>query len=287
MFGAGQPGNREHGLGGIDRERAQTRALAADEKDCFAHPPTLPHRQRAKAARRGPYPRAMGSLSSIRVAASTRHRSAPFLTDATAGLRTEFSGVVFEQWVAKTANWLEDEFDTGVRLHLNMRAHWLWPVVVAALDEVEGCLAPIDDCDAVMTLGALPDALVPVIAVHEHPMAMPFREPLPARHLDFFLLVRGGGDYRPAGPRHDHALLTTDGQELTASELLELAPALPDGARIACVVDAGAIIQTPEQIAALCVAPWRAGASLVITDGSSDIHGERCTTQLRIDASDR
>lgn len=221
----------------------------------------------------------MGALTTIRRAASGAHAANPFLTDCTAGLRTELSGTVFEQWVAKTTNWLEAEFDAGVRLHLALRPHWLWPVFTAALDELEGALVPEAEADAVVCMGFREGARIPVIAVHDHPMAMPFREALPSGHLDFLLEVRGGADYRPPGPAHDEPLwVGDDGVEATAAQLLALLPVAERGQRIALHVTGGAPM-SPDAVAALCLLPWASASSLVITDGSSPIAGERTTIE--------
>ena len=74
----------------------------------------------------------MGVLTAIRRGASSAHRNRPFITDIGMDRRTEFTGALFEQWVAKTSNWLESEFGRELQLHMELRAHWLWPVMVAA-----------------------------------------------------------------------------------------------------------------------------------------------------------
>lgn len=223
----------------------------------------------------------MGALSKTRITAAREHATKPFVTDCTVGLRTELSGTVFEQWVAKTANWLEAEFGTGVQLHVDLRPHWLWPVLVAALDEVEGALTPTERADAILCIGARPDAELPVIAVHDHPMAMPFRDALPPNHYDFFRDVRGGGDVRPSGPTHDEPLLLTGFSTLTAQDLLALVPMVELEQRIALHVGTGPL-ESPEQIAAIALLPWASRSSLVITDGSSDIVGERTTIAVTL-----
>jgi len=223
----------------------------------------------------------MGALSKIRITAAREHATKPFITDDTCGMRTELSGTVFEQWVAKTANWLEAEFGTGVQLQVSLRPHWLWPVLVAALDEVEGALAPADRADAVLYMGPRPDADLPVIAVNDHPMAMPFRDALPPNHYDFFRDVRGGGDVRSAGPLHDQALLLTGFSTLTAQQLLTSVPMVEMEQRIALHVG-NTPIETPEQVAAIVLLPWVSRSSLVITDGSSNITGERTTIDVTL-----
>jgi uncharacterized protein (TIGR03089 family) len=223
----------------------------------------------------------MGALSKTRMTAAREHGAKPFVTDCTNGMRTELSGTVFEQWVAKTANWLEAEFGSGVLLHVELRPHWLWPVLVAALDELEGALAPADHADAVLVMGTRPGDDLPVIAVNDHPMAMPFNTPLPAHHLDFFREVRGGADVRPAGPAHDEPLLITDSSRLTARDLLGLVPAAEPGHRIALHVGRDPI-RSAAQVAAIALMPWVSHGSLFITDGSSRIEGERTTLDVTL-----
>lgn len=223
----------------------------------------------------------MGALSHLRIPATRAYASAPFITDCTAGVRTELSGTVFEQWVAKTANWLEAEFDMGVRVAVQLRAHWLWPVLVAALDEIEGAIVPREDADAIIRIGPSPTETLPVIAIHEHPMALPFREALPANHYDFFRDVRSGGDVRPPGPTHDELLLQTPDLMLTGRDLLALAHAFDGPERIALRVDARGLAM-PDQIAWLTVAPWASRSSLVLADGSSSITGERATIEVAL-----
>lgn len=213
--------------------------------------------------------------------ASREHSAKPFVTDCTNGMRTELSGAVFEQWVAKTSNWLEAEFDSGVLLHVDLRPHWLWPVLVAALDEIEGALAPVDRADAILCLGTRSGDSLPVIAVNDHPMAMPFNTPLPAHHLDFFREVRGGADVRAPGPAHDEPLLITDSDRLTAGDLLGLVPGVEPGRRIALHVGT-APIRSAGQVATIALMPWVARGSLVITDGSGRIDGERTTLDVTL-----
>ena len=223
----------------------------------------------------------MGALSSLRRNASALHRNRPFVTDLGHGGRTEFTGALFEQWVAKTANYLESEFGTELQLHLDLRAHWLFPVVVAALDELEGTLVPRELADVVMCIGVEPDADVPVLAVHDHPMALPFREPLPPSHHDFFLEVRGGGDVRPAGRVHETLLLDDGVRTWTAAELVAATTPLDAEQRIA-VIATSESLRTVSQIAALTVLPWLSGASLVIANDPAGIRGERTTIEIPI-----
>lgn len=215
----------------------------------------------------------MGALTSVRKAASVDHRGRPFVTDITRGWRTEFTGELFEQWVNKTANYLESEFGSGVRLHVNLRACWLWPILVAALDELEGCFASMATADAIMMHGTLENPPCQVLAVNDHPMAMPFPLELPAKHLDFFREVRGGADARSSGPMHSEFLMDTE-HALTAAEIAASVSPLAANARIAVNVSISPI-DALWAIEHLALTPWLSRGSLVITDGSSRLDGER------------
>ena len=216
----------------------------------------------------------MGAFTGIRRSASTAHRNRPFITDIAANRRNEFTGALFEQWVAKTANWLESEFGRELQVHVDLPAHWLWPVMVAALDELEGTFVPRDRADLVMRMGIDPACEVPVLAVHDHPMALPFATQLPADHQDVFLEVRGGADVRTWGPTHTMPLID-DGDRLWFAN--ELAPeAFEPGGRIA-VLTSGQSVRTVAEIVAVSALPWRSTSSLVIAVDANAIAGEQVT----------
>ena len=203
------------------------------------------------------------------------------MTDVTSGGRTEFTGVLFEQWVAKTANYLEAEFGRELQLHVDLRAHWLWPVLVAAIDELEGTLVPRELADVHLSTDPEVDSELPVLLVHDHPMALPFREPLPALHHDFFLEVRGGGDVRSAGPTHTLPLIDDGQRTWTAAELQAIAPTIARDARVAIIATSSPLVGAAD-IAALSVHPWALDASIVIARDLNAVAGERCTAELRI-----
>lgn len=223
----------------------------------------------------------MGVLSALRRDASSAHRNRPFVTDLTTEGRTEFTGALFEQWVTKTSNYLEAEFGRELQLHIALRAHWLWPVLIAALDELEGTLVPRELADIQLRMDPDASSEVPVLLVHDHPMALPFREPLPAMHHDFFLEVRGGGDVRSAGPAHNTPLVDDGSRTWTAADLQAAAPTIAANARISVIANSGPLVSAAD-IATLSVTPWAADASIVIAHDSSALTGERCTVELRI-----
>jgi uncharacterized protein (TIGR03089 family) len=71
----------------------------------------------------------------------------PFLTfyDDRSGERTELSYATFDNWVAKTANLLCEEFDAGsaTRVAMALGTHWTTVVVAFAAWRIGACIAPI------------------------------------------------------------------------------------------------------------------------------------------------
>jgi uncharacterized protein (TIGR03089 family) len=223
----------------------------------------------------------MGALSGIRRSASGLYRARPFITDLGNTGRTEFSGATFEQWVAKTSNYLEAEFGTELQLHVELRAHWMWPVIVAALDELEGTVVPRDRADLVMRIGTEPSTEIPVLALHDHPMAMPFGRPLPPLHHDFFLDVRSGGDTRSAGPVHELPLIDDGVRTWSAAELVAATTPFADEPRLGAFATLDPLT-TVAEIVSLTVLPWASSASLVIANDHASAQGERITVELPI-----
>lgn len=222
----------------------------------------------------------MGALSDPRRRAITAHRNQPFLTRITSTSRIEFTGALFEQWVAKTANYLEAEFGRELQLHIALRAHWLWPVMLAALDELEGTAVPLDRADLLMCEGFSAVEDIPILAVHDHPMAMPFREPLPPEHHDFFLEVRSGADTRTPGPSHSMPLFDDGVRVWRGVDLIEDAE-IVQGDRVA-VITHGREIVDERSVAMLGPWSWSCNASLVISDTIEQLRGEKPTVSLEL-----
>lgn len=139
-----------------------------------------------------------------------KDRAAPFVTfyDDATGERIELSRTTFDNWVAKTANLLRDDFDveSGANIGLQLPTHWLTPVWIAAIAEVGstvvvGLEMRADDppwLDVVVVgpndlLG--PQAAHAVIACSLRPLGLPFIEPLPADFVDYATEVRSHGDH--------------------------------------------------------------------------------------------
>lgn len=210
--------------------------------------------------------------------------AAPLLThyDDATGERVELSATTLANWVAKTANLLQDEFDVapGSTVALVLPVHWqtaavllaTWSCGATVLDtaaEDEGRLA---EADVVL---AAQDRLPPLeelepaelMGLSLHPLGMGMAGYVgPAR--DFALEVRAHGDvftaYEAADP--DRPGLLLGGLSLTLGELAGAAAELAD--RLGIV--AGDRILVDERTAteagpvAWLLAPLAAGASLVL-----------------------
>lgn len=141
--------------------------------------------------------------------------AAPLLTsyDDATGDRVELSATTFGNWVAKSANLLQDEFDVGPgsRVALTLPVHWQTAAVLVAVWSCGGCvldtavedddrlagadlvlidrerLAAVEDSDRVR------DGDLPVLGLSLHPLGLGMRDYAgPAR--DFALEVRTSGD---------------------------------------------------------------------------------------------
>jgi uncharacterized protein (TIGR03089 family) len=213
-----------------------------------------------------------------------RDGAAPLIThyDDATGERVELSGATLANWVAKTANLLQDEFDvgTGSTVAVALPVHWqtaavllgAWSCGAAVLDtaaEDDGRLA---DADVVL---ASADRLTPLeelgldelLGLSLHPLGMGMAGYAgPAR--DFALEVRVHGDhfspYSPPDPSSPGLLL--GGVQLTLGGLVETAAEL--AGRLGLV--AGDRVLVDEHTAteagpvAWLLAPLYAGASLVL-----------------------
>ncbi len=217
-----------------------------------------------------------------------RDPAAPLITfyDDENGERIELSAATLANWVAKTANLLQDEFDVarGSRVALALPVHWqtaavllgVWScggtvIETAAEDadrpvEIDVLLAAQDRLEA-LTDG-IDEATGPeVLGLSLHPLGMGMAGYAgPAR--DFALEVRAHGDaflpYEPPDP--DAPGLVVGGLELTLGGLVDTARELAGrldlraGDRI-LITETTAAEAGP---VAWLLAPLAAGASLVL-----------------------
>jgi uncharacterized protein (TIGR03089 family) len=216
--------------------------------------------------------------------AVARSASTPLVTfyDDVSGERTELSATTLANWVAKTANLLQEEFDVGPgsTVAVALPVHWqtaavllgTWSCGAAVLEtaaEDDDRLADADvvlaDADRLPPLEEL--GLRDLVGLSLHPLGMGMTGYTgPAR--DFALEVRGQGDvftpWQPVDPAGVGLLL--GGGPLTLTGLVDTATELAGRLGIA----AGDRVLVDERTAteagpvAWLLAPLAAGASLVL-----------------------
>jgi len=238
-----------------------------------------------------------------------RDAAAPLITfyDDATDERVELSAATLANWVAKTANLLQDEFDVGPgsTVAVALPVHWqtaavllaVWSCGAAVLDaatEDEGTLAGVD------VVLASPDRLAAheeareaagtgeLLGVSLHPLGLGMTGYSGAAR-DFALEVRGQGDvfvpYQPPQPSGPGLLagnlrLDLGGLGTTATELagrLGLAP----GDRVLVEEDTA----TEAGPVAWLLAPLAAGASLVLYRHPDAAQLERRASAERVTAT--
>jgi uncharacterized protein (TIGR03089 family) len=200
------------------------------------------------------------------------------------GERVELSARTLENWVAKTANLLVEDFDAGPgsRICLRLPAHWravpwllaVWSVGACALVPARGASAPLADAPL---LGTQPDAVVTadpaatlaagidpdrLVAVALPALATTFGPGLPAGALDGATEVRTRGDvFVPLVPpaEGDDALAAGDTEPLPHGRLLAAAAQVRLPARPRVLTDAG-----PARAVEAWLAPLLADGSVVL-----------------------
>jgi uncharacterized protein (TIGR03089 family) len=213
-----------------------------------------------------------------------RDPARPLVThyDDATGERVELSAATLANWVAKTANLLQDEFDVepGSTVAVTLPVHWqtaavllaVWSCGATVLDtaaEDEGTLAGADVVLAAQDrLEALEEAGVEeLLGLSLHPLGMGMTEYAGAAR-DFALEVRAHGDhFRPhTSPDPDAPGLVAGGLHLTLRGLVEAAEELTgrlglvEGDRV--LVDERTAAEAGP--VAWLLAPLAAGATLVL-----------------------
>jgi uncharacterized protein (TIGR03089 family) len=222
--------------------------------------------------------------AALLAAALARDPAAPLVTfyDDVSGERTELSATTLANWVAKTANLLQEEFDVGPgsTVAVALPVHWqtaavllgVWSCGAAVLDTAGEDDDRFAEADVVL---AAADRLPPLeeqgleelLGLSLHPLGMGMTGYTGAAR-DFALEVRGHADVftpwqpiDPAGPG-----LVLGGLELSLAGLVEAATEL--AGRLGLV--AGDRVLVDERTAtdagpvAWLLAPLAAGASLVL-----------------------
>jgi uncharacterized protein (TIGR03089 family) len=220
-------------------------------------------------------------------AALRRNAAAPLLTqyDDATGERVELSGATLANWVAKTANLLQAEFDIGPgsTVAIALPVHWqtaavllaVWSCGATVLDtaaEDEGRLTEADVVlaaqDRLAALGdELPEEAAELVGLSLHPLGLGMAGYVgPAR--DFALEVRAQGDFFSPWEAPDPGAvgLRLGGLELSLGGLGEAAREL--ATRLGIVE--GDRVLLDERVAAEAgpvawlLAPLAAGASLLL-----------------------
>jgi uncharacterized protein (TIGR03089 family) len=213
-----------------------------------------------------------------------RDAAAPLLTqyDDATGERVELSAATLANWVAKTANLLQEEFDVGPgsTVALALPVHWqtaavllaVWSCGATVLDTAAEDEGGLDDVDVVLAardrLPALEEEGVgELLGLSLHPLGLGMTDYSgPAR--DFALEVRVHGDvFTPfEAPDPTRPGLLLGGLELTLGGLVDTAAEL--AARLA--IAPGDRVLLDDWVAeeagpvAWLLAPLSAGASLVL-----------------------
>jgi uncharacterized protein (TIGR03089 family) len=210
--------------------------------------------------------------------------AAPLVTyyDDATGERVELSAATLANWVAKTANLLQDEFDVGPgrTVAVSLPVHWqtaavllaVWSCGATVLDTAAEDDGRLDDADVVLAaqdrLPALEELDLPdLLGLSLHPLGLGMAGYAgPAR--DYALEVRTQADvfvpYSPPGPADPGLVVgeltfTLEGLTTTAEEL---------GRRLG--IASGDRVLVDERVAteagpvAWLLAPLGAGASIVL-----------------------
>lgn len=223
--------------------------------------------------------------AALLAAARVRDPARPLVThyDDATGERVELSATTLDNWVAKTANLLQDEFDVGPgsRVAVSLPVHWqtaavllgVWSCGATVVDTAPEDDAGLDGVDVVLAaqdrLAAVEDGHgdVEILGLSLHPLgAGMVGYAGPAR--DFALEVRTAGDrFTPYSPLDPAAPgLRAGGLELTLGGLVEAAAEL--AYRLGIGPDDRVLVHA--QLAAEAgpvawlLAPLAAGASIVL-----------------------
>lgn len=240
-----------------------------------------------------------GTPAALLSAALAAEPSRPLITfyDALHGDagRVELSVATFDNWVAKTANFLVDGLaaEPGERVALLLPLHWqtatwllaCWSAGLVACPIGEGPSADGTDESAARGAdvvaagpGRLESALAArapeTVGVSLHPLGAPLATPLPGV-VDYAAEVRGYGDqFVPSAPVDPAApALLLGGQELSGADLAERARTAATRWELAAAdrVLSAVPFDTIDGVLVSLLAPLAAGASVVLCgEGSTD-----------------
>ncbi|MER5636954.1 TIGR03089 family protein [Kitasatospora sp. NPDC002227] len=243
----------------------------------------------------------------LRAGASDADPSRPLVTfyDDATGERVELSAKTFDNWVAKTANLLQDELNAGPedRAALLLPAHWQSAVWLLACWSVGVTAVPAGDPATTDLVVSGPDGLETAQSCPGERVALALR-PLggrfpqrPEGFLDYAAEVPGQGDrfapYSPVDPAAPALETQVDGLplKLTGQQTVDLARegaqrlGLTTGSRVLSTLG----YETWPGLEAGLLAPLAAGASVVLCRNSEGltedqwekrIESERVTLRL-------
>lgn len=230
-----------------------------------------------------------------------RDSARPFLThyDDALGSRVELSYATFDNWVAKTANLLVDEFgaDQGDEVVLALPAHWQTAVWLFACWSAGLVAHPLPDdatdvpearivaTDVSRLDAALDSGAEEVVALSLHPLGAPL-EHCPPPAVDYATQVRGHGDqfvtYTRVGP--EAPALVSDGRGFSGAELAEAARSAAErfGLTPADRVYAQVSMAAYDDIVDALLAPMAAGTSVVMgtKHGADTLDGRFSTERI-------
>ncbi|MGE7432536.1 TIGR03089 family protein [Kitasatospora sp. NPDC001175] len=229
----------------------------------------------------------------LRAGAPDADPSRPLVTfyDDATGERVELSAKTFDNWVAKTANLLQDELNAqpGDRAALLLPAHWQSAVWLLACWSVGVTAVPGGDPATADLVISGPDGLEAAQTCEGERVALALR-PLGGRFpqrpdgfLDYAAEVPGQGDrfapYSPVDPESPALETTVDGLplRLTGEQTVQLARegalrlGLGTGSRVLSTLS----YQDWAGLEAGLLAPLAAGASVVLCRNSDGLTAEQ------------
>jgi uncharacterized protein (TIGR03089 family) len=257
----------------------------------------------------GPVRHRFTDLSAVWRARASADAGRPFLTflDDGTGERVELSYTTFGNWLAKTANLVQDDLMAGPgdRISVCAPPHWLTAVWMVAPLLAGAVVDPWGEAKSAHTVIAGPDAQVlgtardcpgERLALSLLPLGRPF-DAVPEGFRDYSAEVRGFGDrftpFTALAP--DMEALVVDGATLTHAELIEqatlaasAAKELPDGPSAGLggadrlLVDARGDRFTGSDVVNWLFAPLLVGAGVVIVRGAAADRLDRIAETERV-----
>ncbi|WP_432482192.1 TIGR03089 family protein [Kineococcus esterisolvens] len=204
---------------------------------------------------------------------------------AATGERVELSARVLANWVAKTANLLEEEFDAapGTRVALDLPTHWrtlVWQLAVLSTG-AHALTGAHPDADVLVSADAAAlggEGPADRVAVSLAPLATSFGAELPGGVLDYARVVTGYGDVHApvAEPAPGDGALDALAHGSLLGEAAGAGAAWPVGVRLLTDVGPAEAVRGP-------LAAWCRGGSVVLTPDLAALP-DAVPAQERVDA---